>query len=158
MGNKSHNLTYCSSFEPVYNFSEIESTFSVPFEDYVADCWWLRGMVSFCLIGKGEYEWSLHEYEGVLLDWLFFLLYLLQFVCYSKYSAKATIFFILNLFLHFLHLFVLKYFRIFITVPNAIYVSQPSKVFHEGNLEENFVNFVAFCLHGLVCRRLILSK
>ena len=42
--------------------------------------------------------------------------------------------------------------------PNAIYVSLPFKVFHEVNLEENFINFVAFCLHGLVCWRLIVSK
>ena len=153
-------MTYCSLLQPVvvYNFSEIESTFSVPFGDYVADCWWLRGMVSICLIGKGEYDWFLHEYVGLLLDWLIFLLYLLQSVCCPKYSAKTTNFSILNPFLHFLHPFVLKYFRIFVTVPNAIYVSLPSKVFHEGNLEENFINFVAFCLHGLVCWRLIVSK
>ena len=146
-------MTYCSSLQPtvVYNFSEIESTFSVPFGDYVADCWWLRGMVSICLIGKSEYNWFLHEYEGLLLDWLIFLLYLLQPVCCSKYSAKTTNFSILNPFLHFLHPFVLKYFRIFVTVPNAIYVSLPFKVFHEGNLEENFNNFVAICLYGLVC-------
>ena len=98
----------------------MESTFTVPFRDYVADCWWLRGMVSICLIGKSEYDWFLHEYEGLFLDWLIFLLYLLQSVCCSKYSAKTTIFSILNPFLHFLHPFVLKYFRIFVTVPNAI--------------------------------------
>ena len=153
-------MIYRSLLQPVvaYNFSEIESTFSVSFGGYVADCWWLRGMVSIYLIGKGEYDWFLHEYEGLLLDWLIFLLYLLQSVCCSKYSAKTTNFSILNRFLHFLHPFVLKYFRIFVTVPNAIYVSLPSKVFLEGKLEENFINFVAFCLHGLVCWRLIVSK
>ena len=153
-------MTYCSSLQPVvvYNFSEIESTFSVPFGDYVADCWWLRGMVSICLIGKSEYNWFLHEYEGLLLDWLIFLLYLLQSVCCSKYSAKTTNFSILNPFLHFLHPFVLKHFRTFVTVSNAIYVSLPSKVFHERDLEHNFINFAAFCLHGLVCWRLIVSK
>ena len=110
IGKYSHNLTYCSSFQPVfvYNFSEIESTFSVPIWDYVADWWWLRGMVSICLIGKGKYDWFLHKER--LLDWLIFILYLVQFVCCSKYSAKATMFHILNLFLHFLH------FRIFATV------------------------------------------
>ena len=51
-----------------------------------------------------------------------------------------------------------NYFRIFVTVPNVIYVSLSSNVFHEGNLEENFINFVAFFLHGLVCWRLIVSK
>ena len=126
LGNKSPNLTYCFSLQPivVYNFSEIESTFSVPFGNYVADCWWLRGMVSICLIGKGEYNWFLHEYEGPLLDWLIFLLYLLQSVCCPKYSAKTTNFSVLNPFLHFLRSFVLKYFRIFVTVPNVIYVLQ----------------------------------
>ena len=116
-------MTYCFSLQPVavYNFNEIESTFPVPFWDYVADCWGLRGMVSICLIGKGEYEWFLHEYEGRLLDWLIFLLYLLQSVCCSKYSAKTANFSILNPFLRFLHPFVLKYFRIFVTVPSAIY-------------------------------------
>ena len=66
--------------------------------------------------------------------------------------------FYLNPFLHFLYPFVLKYFTIFITVPNAAYISLTSKVFHEGNLEENFINFVGFCFHGLVWWRLIVSK
>ena len=87
-----------------------------------------------------------------------FLLYLLQYVCRPKYSAKTTHFSILNPFLHFLHPFVMKYFGIFVFVPNVIYITLPSKVFHEGNLEETFINFVAFCLHGLVCWRLIVSK
>ena len=153
-------MTYCSLLQPivVYNFSGIKNTFSVPFGDYVANHWWLCGMVSICLIGKGEYNWFLHEYVGLLLGWLIFLLYLLQSVCCPKYSAKTTNCSILNLFLHFLYLSVLKYFRIFVTVPNAIYVSLPSKVFYEGNLEENFINFVTFCLHGLVCWRLRVSK
>ena len=111
----------------------------------------------FRLLDRGRWIF-LHEYEGLLLDWLIFLLYLLQSVCYSKYSAKTTNFSILNAFLNFLHPFVLPYFGIFVTVPNVINVSPPSKVFHEGNLEENFINFVVFCLHGLVCWRLIVSK
>ena len=94
LGNKSPNLTYCSSLQPivVYNFSEIESTFSVPFGNYVADCWWLRGMVSICLIGKGEYGWFFHEYLGLLLDWLIFLLYLLQSVCCPKSIKSISLF------------------------------------------------------------------
>ena len=39
----------------------------------------------------------------ILLDWLIFLLYLLQFVCCSKYSAKTSNFLFWNLFLLFLH-------------------------------------------------------
>ena len=39
-GNKYHNLSYWSSFQPVvvYNSSEIESIFPVSFRDYVANC------------------------------------------------------------------------------------------------------------------------
>ena len=153
-------MTYCSLLQPtvVNNFSETESTFSVPFGDYLAHCWWLCGMISICLIGKGEYNWFIHEYVGLLLDWLIFLLYLLQSVFCPKYSAKTTNFSILNPFLYFLHPFFLKYFRIFGTVSDAIYVSLHPKVFHKGHLEENFINFVAFCLHGLVCWILIVSK
>ena len=113
------NLTICytaprfnSSF--FYHFTEIETTFPVPSWDYVADCLWLRGMVSICLIWKGKYEWFFHK--ALFFDWLIFLLYLLQSVCCSKYSAKITDFSFLNLFLHLLHSFALKYLRIFVTV------------------------------------------
>ena len=106
----------CSSLQPVVclQFRWNWITFPVPFWDYVADCLWLRDIVSICLIWKGKYDWFLHE--GLFLDWLIFLLYLLQSVCCSKYSAKTTNFSFLNLFLHFLHPFVLKYLRIFVTV------------------------------------------
>ena len=78
--NKSHTLTYCSSLQPlvVYNFSEIETTLPVLFWVYVADFWWLRGMVSICLIRKDKYDKFL--LEGLLLEWLIFFLYLLQSV------------------------------------------------------------------------------
>ena len=116
LGNKTHNLAYCSSRQPVvvYNFREIKSTFPLPFWDCVADYWWLHGMVSICLIRKGKQDWFLHE--GLLLYWLIFLLYLLQSVCCSKNSAKTTNLSILNLSLHFLHQFVRKHFRMFATV------------------------------------------
>ena len=121
LGNKSHNLTHCSSLHPivVYNFSEIESTFPLSFWNYVAKCWWLCGMVSICLIRKGKYGWS-HN-RGFLFDWVIFLLYLLQSVCCSKYFAKTTDFSMLNLFLHFLYPFFLKHFRIFVTVTPSIF-------------------------------------
>ena len=115
MGNKSHNLAYCS-FNPKLFTISVKS--KVPFQccsyNYVADCWWICGMVTICLIRKGKYDWFLHK--GLLLDWLIFLLYLLQSVCCSKYSAKTTNFSALNVFLHFLHQFVWKHFRIFATV------------------------------------------
>ena len=56
--NKTQNLPYCSSLQSVviYNFNEMESTFPVPFRDYVTDCYgsvaWF--MVSICLMGKGK--------------------------------------------------------------------------------------------------------
>ena len=115
------NLTNCHTvlrFNP-YLFTislntEIESTFPVPFWDYVADCLWLRGMVSIGLLMKGKYDWFLHK--GLLIGWLIFLLYLVQFVCCSKYSAKTTNFLFLNLFLHFLHPLFLKHLKFFVTV------------------------------------------
>ena len=140
MGNKFHNLTYCSSLQPVvvYNLNEIESTFPLPLWDYVANCWWLCGMVSICLIKKGKYDLFFHE--GLLLDWLIFPLFLLQSVCCSKYSAKKTNFSILNLFLHFLlHPFVLKHFRIFVTAMRSKFHCLLAKVFHEVNLEGNLL-------------------
>ena len=102
-------LTYYSSLQPVvvYNFSEIKSTFSVPFGNYVADCWWLLGMVSICLIGKGECSWFLHEYEGLLIDWLIFLLCLLQSVCCSNLKSISS----------FPTSVCPEIFRIFVTVP-----------------------------------------
>ena len=150
--NKSYNLAYCSSLEPVllYNFSKIESTIPVAFWDYVDDSSWLRGMVYTCLIRKVKYDWFLHE--GLLLDWLIFLLYLLQSVCFSKYSAKTTNFSTLNLFFHSLHPFVLKHFRIFVNVMRS--------TCPRVELTREFCNFfdVTFCLHGLVCWRLTVSK
>ena len=56
------------------------------------------------------------RFEGLLHDWLIFILYLLQFACYSKYSAKTTNFLFLNLFLDFLHPLVRKHLRIFVTI------------------------------------------
>ena len=115
--NKSRYLSYCSSFQPVvvYNFWEIESTFSVQFLK-------LRGRLliapwhGFHLFDKEMYIRLIPLHEGLLLDLLIFLLYLLQSVCCSKYSAKTTNFSILNVFLRFLHQFVWKHFRIFVTV------------------------------------------
>ena len=108
------NLTICHTVPhfKAYLFTlSVKSTVPVLFWDYVADCWWLRVMVSICLVRKGKCNWFLDA--GLLLDWLIFVLYLLQSVYCSQYSAKTTNFSTLNLFLHFLHLLVLKYFRIF---------------------------------------------
>ena len=110
-------MAYCSSLQPVvvYNFREIESTFSVSFLK-------LRGRLliapwhGFHLFDKEMYIRLIPLHEGLLLDLLIFLLYLLQSVCCSKYSAKTTNFSILNVFLCFLHHFVQKHFRIFVTV------------------------------------------
>ena len=112
-------MPYYSSLQSVvvYNFTEIKTTFQVLFWDYVADCLWFLGITSICLTRKAKYDWFLHE--GLLLDWLIFLLYLLHFVCCSKYSTNvycSITFLFLNLFAHFLHLFALKYLRFFLTV------------------------------------------
>ena len=144
MGNKSHNLLYCSSLQSVvvYNFTEIESTFPVPLWDYAADCLWLQGMVFICLLRKGKYDWFIHK--GLLLDWLIFLLYLPQFFCCSKYSAKTTNFLFLNLFLNFPDPLVLKHLRIFVTVMQSNFPTFWLKVLHEGNLEENLILWCGF--------------
>ena len=92
---------------------------------------WPCGMVSIYLVRKGKYDWSLHE--GLLLDWIIFLLYLLQFVGCSKCSAKTTNFSALNLFLHFLQGFVLKPFRIFVVKSDLNFIAF---------LAENFIGFI----------------
>ena len=58
LGNKSHNLSYCSSLQPrvVYNFSEIEITFLASF---LTLRWWLRGMVYIYLIRNSKHYWFL---------------------------------------------------------------------------------------------------
>ena len=148
MTNKFHNVTYCSSLHliVVYNFSEIESAFLMSFWNYVTNCWWLCGMVSIFLIRKGKYDWFF--LEGLLLGWLIFLLFLLQSVYCLKYSAETTNFSILNLFLHFLHPFVVKHFRIFVAVMWSKF--HCLKIFHEVNLEEKFINFVMWCFACMV--------
>ena len=54
----SHNLTHCFLLQPiaVYSSSEIESTFSVTFWEYVTDSWYPIGLVSICLIRKGKHD------------------------------------------------------------------------------------------------------
>ena len=74
----------------------------------------LCDMVSICLIRKGKYNWFL--YKGLLFDWPIFLLYLLQFFVVQNILPRQQIFLFLNLFHHFLHLFVHKHLRIFVTV------------------------------------------
>ena len=52
MENKSHNLTYCSLFQPMvlYSFDEIESTYAGLFWDCVTHSWWFYDMVSKCIL------------------------------------------------------------------------------------------------------------
>ena len=150
-------MTYCSSLRLVivYNFREIESTFSVPFLK-------LRGRLliapwhGFHLFDKEMYIRLIPLHEGLLLDLLIFLLYLLQSVCCSKYSAKTTNFSILNVFLCFLHQFIWKHFRIFFTVmrPKFHFLLKFSA---RGTLKIIFCH-VAFYFHGLICWRLTVSQ
>ena len=127
----------CFNLQFVYNFPEIESTFPVPFWNYVADYLCLCAMVSICLIRKGKYDLFLHK--GLLLDWLFFLLYLLQSVFSSQYSAKTTNFSFLNLFISYIRLFqnISKFLLL-----ECNLISLPFKDLHKGNFEDNFINFV----------------
>ena len=72
LGNKSHNLTYCSMLQPVvvYNFSEIESTFSVQFRDYVANCWWLRHTShGFHSLDRERWVWLIPPGVGMTSPW-----------------------------------------------------------------------------------------
>ena len=131
-------MAYCSSLQPVvvYNFREIESTFSVPFLK-------LRGRLliapwhGFHLFDKEMKIRLIPLQEGLLLDLLISLL--LQSVCCSKYSAKTN-FSILNVFSRFLHQFVRTHFRILATVMRPKFLFLLAKVFHEGNFEENFLS------------------
>ena len=130
-------MTRFSSIQPavVYNFSKIESTFPVPFLK-------LRGQLlmapwhGFHLFDKERqiYNWFFHE--GLFLDWLFFFSICCDLSAVENILPRQ----ILNLFLHFLHPFVLKHFRIFVAVMR--YKFHCHLVFQGGNLHEHFLNFV----------------
>ena len=156
--NKSHNLAYCSSLQAVvvYNFIEIESTFSLAF---LKLCGWLliAPWDGFHLFNKETWVRLIPLHEGLLLDLLIFLLYLFQSVCYSKYSAKTTSFSILNVSLRFLHQFVRKHFRIFVTVMRSKFHFL-LKFSKRGTLKKTLFCHVAFYLHGLICWRLTVSQ
>ena len=121
LGNKSHNLSYCSSLQPrvVYNFSEIEITFLASF---LTLRWWLRGMVYIYLIRNSKHYWFLLRRTS---PWLVYfsstsvaICLLLKIFCQgSKFSMSN----VLNdneslMFFSILHQFIRKRFRIFVTV------------------------------------------
>ena len=147
-------MAYCSSLQPVlvYNFREIETTFSGPFLK-------LRGRQliapwhGFHLFDKEMKIRLIPLHEGLLLDLLIFPLYLLQFVCCSKYSAKTTNFSILNVFLRFLHQFVWKHFRFFVTVMRSEFHFL-LKFSTMGTLKRILFCHVTCYIHGLICWRL----
>ena len=58
-------MILCSSFQHVvvYNFSEIESTFSISFWDKVTDHWYLRDTVSVCLM-RSPFRNFFNTYAG----------------------------------------------------------------------------------------------
>ena len=96
LGNKSLILTYCSSLQlvVVYNFSEIKSTFPVPFWDYVANCWWPHGVVSICFVGKSEYDWFLHKTSPWLANFSSIpaaIYLLLKIFCQDKFFYLKSI-------------------------------------------------------------------
>ena len=138
------NLTICYTsphLNPsfVYNFTEIESTFPVPFWDYVTDCLWHRGMVSICLIWKGKHDWSSTK-DFSLID-LIFLLYLLQSVRCNLFCQDNKFSFLKSI--SSFHTSVCpetshsEFLLLYCDLISLIF-----KVFHEGNLRENFINFV----------------
>ena len=148
-------MAYCSSLQPVvvYNFREIESTFTVPFLK-------LRGRLltapwhGFHLFDKEMKIRLIPLQEEVLLGLLIFLL--LQSVCCSKYSAKTTNFSILNVFFRFIHQSVRTNFRIFVTVMRSKFHFLLAKVFTRETLKIIFCH-VAFYFYGLIYWRLTVS-
>ena len=142
----------------------------------MADCWKLHGMVSISLMRNCKYDWFFFT-NG------FSLIYLLLFCICCNLSAVQSIlprqhifylkcfppfptsvcpetfqnsFFILNVFLRFLHQFVRKHFRIFVTIMRS--------KFHfllnfstRGTLKIVFCH-LAFYFYGLTCWRLTVSQ
>ena len=115
------NITICHSV-PFFNLQWLFAN-SLRSTDFSGAILRIRGQL-FMALWHG-FHWFAKEmyiqlipprFEGLLLDWLIFILYLLQFACYSKYSAKTTNFLFLNLFLDFLHPLVRKHLRIFVTI------------------------------------------
>ena len=74
-------MLFLASLVVVYSFSEIKSSFLIPFLKLRGRLLMVRGMVSICLIRKDKQDLFLHK--GLLFDWFIFLLYLLQSVCCS---------------------------------------------------------------------------
>ena len=151
-------MAYCSSLQPVvfYNFREIESTFSVSFLKLCG-----RLLIAlwhgFRLFDKKMQIWLIPLHEGLLLDLLVFLVYLLQSVCCLKYYAKSTNSFILNVFLCFLHQFVQKHFRFFVSVMRSKFHFLLMFSMRE-TLKRILFCHVVFYLHGLICWRLAVSQ
>ena len=105
LGNKYHNLLFCSFLQSVVVVCKFTRS-TVLFQCHSENTW-----PTLMALWHG-FHWFAKEmyiqlipprFEGLLLDWLIFILYQLQFACYSKYSAKTTNFLFLNLFLDFLH-------------------------------------------------------
>ena len=103
-------MPYCSWLQSVivYNFTEMEITCPGPLWDYVADCLWLRGLVSICLMRRTKYDWFIHE--ELLLDWLFFLLFssIFSSIISSISSISATICLLFKIFCRDNNFFILE--------------------------------------------------
>ena len=116
LGIKSHNLLCCSFLQAVaYNLQfhwNRKYIFSAILK--LHDRLFVASWLVFHLFDRKGNDWFLPE--GFLLDWQTFHLYLLQSVFFSKYSAKKTNIFFLNQFLYFIHPFILKHFKNFVTV------------------------------------------
>ena len=105
-------MAYCFfQLVVVYSFSEIESTFPVLFLklcDRLLIAQWHGFHYLFDTTDSSTKDFS--------LICLFFFYICCNLSAVQKNSAKTTNFSILNVFLRFLHQFVRKHFRIFVTV------------------------------------------
>ena len=145
-------MAYYSSLQPVvvYNFREIESTFSVPVLKLHGRLLIALWHGSICLIRKCKYNWFLSRKDFSLFCLFFF------YAC-CNLSAVAVFcrdnkFFclVLNVFLCFLYQFAWKHFRIFVTVMRSKFHFL-LKFSTRGTLKRILFFHVVFYLHGLIC-------
>ena len=135
-------MAYCSSLQPVvvYNFWEIQSTFSVPFLKLRGPLLIACGMVSICLIRKYKYDWFFSTKDFFICLFFFYICCTLSFV--HNILPRQQI--------------VWKHFRIFVTVTRSKF--HPLLKFStRGTLKIIFCH-VAFYFHGLICWRLTVSQ
>ena len=133
-------MACCSSFQPVvvYDFREIKSTFSVP-SLKLGGRLLIAPWHGFHLFDKEIKMRLIPLHEGFLLDLLIFLYTCCNLCLLFKISCWDNKFLYLTVFLLFLHQFVWKHFRIFVTVMWSKF-NFLSKFSTRGNLK-----WILFC-------------